>query len=196
MKQTLARQIFASLVIILLAGGFFVAPQPVSAELGVCQCPGVTCDAAKGNCATACTIGSTTDCGPSVCGNQTGTCVAGSAGSAGSGTTGGSTSGGAGSQSGGSLTNPLESVCKQGTTGQQCLQLIIGNVIKSALGITGSIALLMIIWGGFLWLTSMGNSERVEKGKNVLIWATLGLVLIFGAYAITSYIIEKLILGK
>ncbi len=78
----------------------------------------------------------------------------------------------------------------------QCTQLIIGNVIKGALGVVGSIALLMMTWGGFLWLTSMGNSDRVEKGKSTLIWATLGLVLIFGAYALTSYLIDKLLLGK
>ena len=96
----------------------------------------------------------------------------------------------------GSLTNPLSSVCSAKTTGQQCIQLIIGNVIKAALGVVGSIALLMMTWGGYRWLTAMGNSERVEKGKDTLIWAALGLVVIFGAYAVTSYIITKLVAGK
>jgi hypothetical protein len=92
------------------------------------------------------------------------------------------------------LENPL-TFCGKGTSalsGQQCVQLIIGNVIKAALGIVGSIALLMIMWGGFRWLTAMGNSEKVEKGKEILIWSVIGLIVIFGAYAITSYVITAL----
>ncbi|MEK9152812.1 MAG: hypothetical protein AAB692_05610, partial [Patescibacteria group bacterium] len=53
-------------------------------------------------------------------------------------------------------------------------------------GISGSIALLMFVYGGFLWLTSAGNEEQVTKGKNVFTWSTIGLVVIFMAYAIVS----------
>ncbi len=97
-----------------------------------------------------------------------------------------------GNPAAGKLDNPLSGVCSATITGQQCVQLIIGNVIKAALGIVGSIALLIMTYGGFRWLTAMGNSESVEKGKETLIWAALGLAVIFGAYAVTSYIITKL----
>lgn len=191
MTRTPAKTIFATMIAIMLAAGFFAAPQPAAA--GCCVvgtttttdfCDAThTCPAGTGGSATAAT-----------CDLAQTACVAGTPTAGGTGGTGGT--GGSGSQSGGSLINPLENVCKSGTSGQQCLQLVIGNVIKGALGLTGSIALLMIIWGGFLWLTSMGNNERVEKGRNVLIWATIGLALIFGAYGVTSYVIEKLILGQ
>jgi len=97
-----------------------------------------------------------------------------------------------GNPAAGKLDNPLSGVCSATLPGQKCVQLIIGNVIKAALGIVGSIALLIMTYGGFRWLTAMGNSERVEKGKETLIWAALGLAVIFGAYAVTSYIITKL----
>jgi hypothetical protein len=42
----------------------------------------------------------------------------------------------------------------------------------------------------------MGNSEKVEKGKNAIVWATIGLALIFGAYALTSFIINQLLNAK
>lgn len=90
------------------------------------------------------------------------------------------------------LENPLASVCGNAADGQVCVQKIIGNIIKWAFGIVGSIALLMIIWGGMQWLTSMGNSDKVEKGKNTLIWASIGLVIIFGAYTIASFVITAL----
>lgn len=81
------------------------------------------------------------------------------------------------------LPNPL------GTTD---VRDIIANVIRAALGLVGSIALLMFIYGGFLWLTSGGNDEKVKKGKDTLVWATLGIVLIFAAYAILNFVIGAL----
>jgi hypothetical protein len=81
------------------------------------------------------------------------------------------------------LTNPL------GTTD---VRVVVGYVIRAVLGVTGSIALLMIIWGGFLWLTSSGNSDRIEKGRKILTWAVLGLVVIFSAYIIVYAVLEGL----
>ena len=72
---------------------------------------------------------------------------------------------------------------------------LIGRIIHAALGIVGSIALAMFIYGGFVWMTAAGNSEKVQKGKDVLIWATLGLVIIFSAYALVNFVIKKAILG-
>ncbi len=69
---------------------------------------------------------------------------------------------------------------------------LIGIVIKALLGVVGSIALLMFIYGGFLWLTSGGNSEKIKNGKQTIIWAVLGLVLIFSAYTILNQIFTTL----
>jgi len=83
-----------------------------------------------------------------------------------------------------SLQNPL---------GTADLRLIIGNIIKAALGFTGVIALLMFVYGGFLFLTSRGNMEQVKQGKNTLIWATIGLVVIFTAYTVVNALIAALV---
>ena len=69
---------------------------------------------------------------------------------------------------------------------------LISNIIKFVLGITGSISLLLFVYGGFLWMTSAGNSEQVSKGKNVFIWATIGLIVIFSSYAILKEIFKFL----
>ncbi len=69
---------------------------------------------------------------------------------------------------------------------------LIANIIKFILGITGSIALLLFVYGGFLWMTSAGNSEQVTKGKNVFIWATIGLIVIFSSYAILKEVFKVL----
>ncbi len=73
---------------------------------------------------------------------------------------------------------------------------IIGRIIKAVLGIVGSIALLMFIYGGFMWMTAAGEAKRVEKGKQTLTWATIGLATIFFAYAATSFVIKAITGGE
>lgn len=69
-------------------------------------------------------------------------------------------------------------------------EVIIGKVIQKALGVVGSLALVMFIYGGIVWMTSAGNSEKVEKGKNIIVWAVIGLVVIFSSYALVKFVIE------
>ncbi|KKR56689.1 MAG: hypothetical protein UU08_C0009G0025 [Candidatus Uhrbacteria bacterium GW2011_GWE2_40_58] len=85
------------------------------------------------------------------------------------------------------LTNPL------GTTD---LRLIIGNIIRAILGLTGVLALVMFIYGGILWMVSSGEPTKVKKGMNTLIWAALGLVVIFSAYALTTTLITGIATGS
>jgi hypothetical protein len=68
---------------------------------------------------------------------------------------------------------------------------LIGRVIQAALGISGSIALLMFVWGGFIWLTSQGNPEKIKKGQGTLTWAVIGIAIIFGAYSLVNFIITS-----
>jgi hypothetical protein len=54
----------------------------------------------------------------------------------------------------------------------------------------------MIIYGGFVWMTAAGNTEKVTQGKNILIWAIIGLVVIFSAYLLVSNIINVATTGN
>ena len=84
------------------------------------------------------------------------------------------------------LTNPLT-----GTTKSEGIPTLLGKIINSVLGIVGSLALVMFIYGGIIWMTSSGNAEQVTKGKNIVIWATIGLVVIFSAYALVNFVLTK-----
>ena len=75
------------------------------------------------------------------------------------------------------------------------VRVIIARIISVILGVVGSIALLMFIIAGFMWLTAGGSADRIEKAKNILIWSTLGLVVIFSAYAMTQLIITAILEG-
>ena len=72
---------------------------------------------------------------------------------------------------------------------------IIARLIRAILGVSGSIALLMFVWGGFLWLTSAGETKRVTQGKETLKWASLGLVVILFAYTMVQVVIAALTSG-
>jgi len=82
-----------------------------------------------------------------------------------------------------SLENPI------GTTD---ITQIFGNLIKVSLGILGSLALLVFIYGGFVWLTSAGSSDKVQKGTTAMVWAVMGIVVIFASYAIINVILQGL----
>jgi type IV secretory pathway VirB2 component (pilin) len=69
----------------------------------------------------------------------------------------------------------------------------IGNrLITGALGVTGILAIIAFIWGGIEWMTSGGNTERIGKGKKMIVWAIVGLIVIFGSYAILNLIFTAL----
>ena len=90
------------------------------------------------------------------------------------------------------VTEPVQLPNPLGTGAEKTnIPTLLGNVVKAILGIVGSLALVMFIYGGIIWMTSSGNAEQVTKGKNIVIWATIGLVVIFSAYALVSFVLTK-----
>ncbi len=66
--------------------------------------------------------------------------------------------------------------------------IIIAVIIQALLGLVGAGALLMFVLGGFYMIFSAGNEERVTKGKRILVWAVVGMVVILSSYAILSFV--------
>jgi len=75
---------------------------------------------------------------------------------------------------------------------QTDIRSIIGNVLQAAIGIMGSLALLVFVVGGFLWLTAAGREEQIKKGTQTMVWAAIGIVVIFSSYAIISLVLQGL----
>ena len=65
-------------------------------------------------------------------------------------------------------------------------------IINPLLSLVGVIFLVLMIYGGFLWMTAGGNSGQVDKAKNILITAIIGTVIIAAAYAITNFVFTSL----
>jgi len=69
----------------------------------------------------------------------------------------------------------------------------IGNIIKIVLGVLGVILVIIVVYAGFLWMTAGGETEQVKKAKDWMTNAVIGLIIILSAYAITDFVISKLI---
>lgn len=82
------------------------------------------------------------------------------------------------------LQNPLGTVTD--------IPTILGRTLRAFFGILGSLALLMFIYGGFTWLTSGGAAEKIQKGKDTMVWAVLGIAIVFAAFAIVTFVINAL----
>ncbi len=63
-------------------------------------------------------------------------------------------------------------------------------LINAVLGILGIIALILIIYAGFMWMFSRGNEEKVGTAVKILRDAFIGLLIIIGSYGISFYIFE------
>lgn len=63
--------------------------------------------------------------------------------------------------------------------------VLIGNVIATALSFVGTIFLLLAVYAGFMWMTAQGEEEKVGKAQKILRGASVGLLIVVSAYALT-----------
>lgn len=69
---------------------------------------------------------------------------------------------------------------------------LISNILKAAVSVVGAFALLIFVYGGFLWLTSGGEAGKVQQGKDAMKWAIIGLFVVFSSYALVSFVLSAL----
>ena len=64
------------------------------------------------------------------------------------------------------------------------LKLTIASIIQALLGFLGIIFFILILWGGFQWMTSGGNEQKIDAAKKRITSAVIGLALVMMSYAI------------
>ncbi len=74
--------------------------------------------------------------------------------------------------------------------GTMDVKILIARAIKGLLGVIGSLSLVMFIYGGILFMTDRGSGEQAGKARDILVWTSLGLAVIFAAYALVNFIFE------
>jgi amino acid transporter len=72
------------------------------------------------------------------------------------------------------------------------LTSMIVGVINVVLGFLGVIAVVIILFAGFKWMTAAGSEEKVKDAETMIIQAIMGLVVIFLAWVIANFVISGL----
>jgi amino acid transporter len=72
------------------------------------------------------------------------------------------------------------------------LVTVIGVIINVILGLLGVVAVIIIVIGGFKWMTAGGNDEKIKEAKRLIGQGVIGLIIVLAAYAIARFIIDKL----
>lgn len=69
---------------------------------------------------------------------------------------------------------------------------IVGRIINVALSFLGVIAVVIILLGGFKWMTAAGNDEKVAEARKLLGAGVIGLVIVLAAWALSGFIINQI----
>ena len=64
------------------------------------------------------------------------------------------------------------------------------DIIRYLMTFLGLIAVVVILLGGFKWLTAAGNEDKIAEAKKTIIAGVIGLVIILAAFAIVTFVIQ------
>ena len=94
---------------------------------------------------------------------------------------------------GSTLTTGSGSNCTPGdtSTGTQKIQDIVTTIVNIFSVIVGIVAVIMIIWGGFKYITSGGDSGNITGAKNTIIYAIIVLFIVALAQFIVQFVLNK-----
>ena len=93
----------------------------------------------------------------------------------------------------------LDTAAKNGFSGEPAIQDVpsaIGSMVGLALSFVGLAFFVLMIYGGFIWMFARGNDQDVQKAKDLIQAAIIGLIIVLMAYAITMFIGNALTEGS
>ncbi|MBL7058793.1 hypothetical protein ISS03_05720 [Patescibacteria group bacterium] len=76
-------------------------------------------------------------------------------------------------------------------SGEVAINAIISTVIQTVLSFLGVLFLVLMIYGGFLWMTAQGNDTQVEKAQSTIRNAVIGLIIVISAYGISILVMNS-----
>ncbi|MDP3900420.1 MAG: pilin [bacterium] len=77
--------------------------------------------------------------------------------------------------------------------GNEDPRAIAANVVNIVLGFLGIIAVVLILAGGFIWMTAAGNEDKVSAAKNLMASGLVGLIIVLAAFGIATFVVNSLL---
>ncbi len=78
-------------------------------------------------------------------------------------------------------------------TDKRDVYAIVDTVISTFLSMIAIILFIILFYGGLRWMTAEGADDKVQKAKDIIQGAAIGIVIVLGAYGITYFIFNKLV---
>jgi heme/copper-type cytochrome/quinol oxidase subunit 2 len=66
------------------------------------------------------------------------------------------------------------------------------NIVNTLMWVIGVTAVVMIIVGGLMYVTSFGDANKVQIAKNIILYSVVGLIVALSAYAIVAFVVSRL----
>ncbi len=73
------------------------------------------------------------------------------------------------------------------------VRTVITRIINVAMGFLGIVAVLIVLWGGFTWMTAGGDEGKVDEAKKVITAGVIGLIIVVLSYAIARFVVLSLV---
>ena len=70
--------------------------------------------------------------------------------------------------------------------------MLAADLIKTALGFLAIIAVVIVLFGGFKWMTAAGNDDKIDDAKKILSAGVMGLIIILVAWGLTTWLIDTI----
>lgn len=70
-------------------------------------------------------------------------------------------------------------------------RVTVPRIVNGALGLLGTVATMLVLYAGFLWMTAAGNEEKATQAKSILTTSVIGLIIIMMAYSISRFVISE-----
>jgi len=70
---------------------------------------------------------------------------------------------------------------------------VVGGIIKAIIGMVGVILVVVLIYGGVLYMTSGGNEDKTKTAKKAITYGIVGITIIALAFAVTRFVLDALI---
>ena len=64
------------------------------------------------------------------------------------------------------------------------------SIVRYLMTFLGLIAVVVIMFGGFRWMTAGGNEDRIAESKKLILSGVIGLIVVLGAFAIVQFVIN------
>lgn len=74
------------------------------------------------------------------------------------------------------------------TGGSETLIAIGRNSVVLVLILATALCLILMIWGGIMWITSQGDAQKINKARMRIMYAIFGLILVFSSFMIVQFI--------